>query len=82
MAQQSTDKHHDAVMVARRRRLVEHLHQLGPAPLNYFLREIENGASIPDHLERYAEIHPGFVRALGGDQHAPILHMFDGGKRS
>jgi hypothetical protein len=58
----------------RRQRLVEHLHRLGPAPLGHFLREVENGASISDHLERYAEINPAFVRALGGDRFATTLH--------
>jgi hypothetical protein len=47
----------------RRQRLVLHLHRLGPAPLFHFLAEIERGASIPDNLERYAEIDPEFVRA-------------------
>jgi hypothetical protein len=70
---------HAAAMVARRRRLVEHLHRLGPAPLGYFLREIENGASISDHLERYGKIDPEFVRALGGDRFAPRLQAIDEG---
>jgi hypothetical protein len=59
----------------RRQRLVEHLHRLGPAPLFHFLDEIENGASIPDHLERYARIDPDFVRALGGADFVPFLHL-------
>jgi hypothetical protein len=58
----------------RRQRLVEHLHRLGPAPLGHFLREIEAGANIADHLERYAEIDPEFVRALGGSDFVPFLH--------
>jgi hypothetical protein len=62
----------------RRQRLVEHLHRLGPAPLGHFLRKVENGASISDHLERYSRIDPGFVRALGGDRYAPVLHAIDG----
>jgi hypothetical protein len=64
----------------RRQRLVEHLHRLGPAPLGHFLREVENGASISDHLERYAKIDPAFVRALGGDRYAPVLHAVEGGR--
>jgi hypothetical protein len=59
----------------RRQRLVEHLHRLGPAPLGHFPREVENGAGIPEHLERYAKIDPAFVRALGGDRYAPVLHV-------
>jgi hypothetical protein len=46
----------DCIERLRRRGLVEHLHRLGPAPLGHFLREVENGASIPEHLERYAKI--------------------------
>jgi hypothetical protein len=64
-----------------RQRLVSHLHRLGPAPLGHFLREVENGASIPDHLERYAAIDLEFVRALGGDKFAPrFLHVIGGGE--
>jgi hypothetical protein len=59
----------------RRQRLVENLHRLGPAPLGHFLREVENGANIADHLERYAEIDPEFVRALGGSDFVPFLHL-------
>jgi hypothetical protein len=64
----------------RRQRLVEHLHRLGPAPLGHFLREVENGASIHDHLERYAKIDTEFVRALGGDRFPAPLHVVDGGR--
>jgi hypothetical protein len=64
----------------RRKHLVARLHRLGPAPLFHFLREVENGASIPDHLERYAQIDPDFVRALGGDRFALALHVIDGGR--
>jgi hypothetical protein len=65
----------------RRQRLVEHLHRLGPQPLGYFLREIEAGASIPEHLEKYSTIDPNFVRDLGGDQYPPLLWAIDGGRR-
>jgi hypothetical protein len=54
--------------------------RLGPAPLGHFLREVENGASISDHLERYAKINPAFVRALGGDRYAAVLHAVEGGR--
>jgi hypothetical protein len=65
----------------RRQRLVEHLHRLGPAPLGHFLREVENGASVTDHLERYSRIDPEFVRALGGDRYPPVLYALRGGRR-
>jgi hypothetical protein len=64
----------------RRQRLVEHLHRLGPSPLGHFLREVEGGAFISEHLEAYARIDPEFVHALGGDKFAPYpsLHCIDG----
>jgi hypothetical protein len=65
----------------RRQRLVEHLHRLGPSPLGHFLNEVELGASVADHLERYRRIDPEFVRALGVDRYAPIVHVIDGGER-
>jgi hypothetical protein len=64
----------------RRQRLVEHLHRLGPSPLGHFLNEVERGASVAERLERYARIDPEFVRALGGDRYAPIVHVIDGGR--
>jgi hypothetical protein len=65
----------------RRQRLVLHLHRLGPSPLGHFIREVEvaTGADVTARLERYAEIDPEFVRALGGDQFAPSLHCIDEG---
>jgi hypothetical protein len=68
----------DARARLRRQRLVEYLHRLGPAPLGHFLREVENGARITDHLERYSRIDPEFVRALGGDRYPPVLYAIDG----
>jgi hypothetical protein len=67
---------------ARRRRLIENLHRLGPAPLGHFLNEVEvaTGADVTVHLERYSEIDPEFVRALGGDRFAPILWPIDGSR--
>jgi hypothetical protein len=65
----------------RRRRLVEHLHSLGPSPLGHFIREVEDAArvDVTPRLERYAEIDPEFVRALGGDKFPPrFLHALEG----
>jgi hypothetical protein len=73
----------EARLLLRRRRLVEHLHRLGPAPLGHFIREIEDAArvDITPRLERYAEIDPEFVRALGGDKFPPrFLHGIGGGR--
>ncbi|MGB6711655.1 MAG: hypothetical protein WBE85_16245 [Methylocella sp.] len=70
-----------AVREARRRRLVEHLHRLGPSPLGHFLNEVERGASVAETLELYRRIDPEFVRALGGDKFAPIVRVIDGERR-
>jgi hypothetical protein len=64
-----TELHAESMRRLRRQRLVEHLHRLGPSPLGYFPREVENGANISDHLERYSRIDPEFVRALAGDRY-------------
>jgi hypothetical protein len=76
-----TQARRKAVVRLRRQRLVEHLHRLGPSPLGHFIREVEvaTGADVTARLERYSEIDPEFVRALGGDQFAPSLHVIDGG---
>jgi len=65
----------------RRQRHVECLHRLGPAPLGHFIREVEvaTGADVTARLECYAKIDPEFVRALGGDQFAPLVHVIDEG---
>jgi hypothetical protein len=50
-------------------------------PLGHFIREVE-GATVADvtaRLECYAKIDSEFVRALGGDQFAPPLHVIDEG---
>jgi hypothetical protein len=62
----------------RRQRLVLHLHRLGPSPLFHFLAEIDQGASIQDSLETYGRLPVEFVRAIGGDRFAPIVHVIDG----
>ena len=65
----------------RRQLLVLHLHHLGPSPLEHFIREVEvaTGADVTARLECYAKIDSEFVRALGGDQFAPPLHVIDEG---
>jgi hypothetical protein len=65
----------------RRQLLVLHLHHLGPSSLEHFIREVEAGADVTARLERYAEIDPEFVRALGGDQITPSWHCIGGGSR-
>jgi hypothetical protein len=41
--------------------------------------EVATGADVTARLETYAKIDPEFVRALGGDQFAPPLHVIDEG---
>jgi hypothetical protein len=65
----------------RRQRHERHLWRLGEQPLFYFLAEVEAGAEIATHLERYAEIDPNFVRSLGGDRFAPKVHAIEWGGR-
>jgi hypothetical protein len=60
---------------ARRQRLVEQLHRLGPAPLFHALAEIERGASVAATLETYAELDPDFIRAYHGDQFTPSTFL-------
>jgi len=62
-----------------RQPLVERLHGLGPAPLAYFLREIEGGANIRAALETYAALPGDLIRAYGGDRFGPALHVVNGG---
>jgi hypothetical protein len=64
----------------RRQRHVECLHRLGPAPLGHFLREIELGANVAERLESYARLDPDFIRVLGGDQYASVVHVIEGGR--
>jgi hypothetical protein len=66
----------------RRQRLIEHLHRLGPAPLGHFLHEVEvaTGTDVTARLETYSALPADFIRAYGGDQFAPFLHVIDGGR--
>jgi|GEM_PF-4301795 len=61
----------------RRQRLVERLHRLGPAPLYHFLTEVERGAPLWPHVERYVALPAAFIKANGGDRFAPSLHCID-----
>ena len=70
----------EARLRLRRQRLVEHLHRLGPAPLYHFLTEVERGTPLWPHVERYAALPAAFIKANGGDQFAPIVHVIDGGE--
>jgi hypothetical protein len=45
------------------------------------LDDVERGADLRSHLERYATLPAEFIRANGVDQVAPSLHAIDGGRR-
>lgn len=64
----------------RRHCLVELLHNLGPAPLYHFLNEVERGAPVCPHAERYAALPADFIKANGGDRFPPPVHVIGGGK--
>jgi hypothetical protein len=61
--------------------LARRLHDLGPKPLYHFLDEVELGAPLRRHLERYAALPPDFIKINGGDRSAPSLHCIGGGGR-
>jgi hypothetical protein len=56
------------------------LHSLGPKPLFHFLDEVERGADLRSHLERYAALPADFIKANAGDRFAPSLHCIDWGE--
>jgi hypothetical protein len=60
--------------------LARRLHALGPKPLFHFLDEVERGADLRSHLERYAALPADFIRAYGGDRFAPFW-LIDGGRQ-
>jgi hypothetical protein len=65
--------------VARRRRLVTHLHRPG-APLAHFISDIERGAPVNVALEAYAGLPADFIAAYGGDNFPPPMFAIRGGR--
>ena len=68
----------------RRQRLIERLHSLGPRPTGELLLELARAhgieSDIDRRLQRYAELDPGIVRALGADRFATLpLYEVSGG---
>ena len=57
-----------------------HYMPLGPKPLFHFLDEVERGADLRSHLERYAALPADFIKAHAGDRFAPSLHCIDWGE--
>ena len=58
---------------ARLRRLAGRLHAAGPRPVLEYLREILAGADPIERLERYAELDPAIVAAVGAHKLPPIV---------
>jgi hypothetical protein len=58
--------------------LARRLHGLGERPLFHFLDEVERGADLRPHLERYAALPAAFIKANGGDKFAAIVRVIDG----
>ena len=77
-------RHDQATVEIKFRRLVGHLHALGPRPVAELLTELvghdEQARSDVFHLlEKYSGLDPELVRALGGSGFpAPPLHEVRG----
>src|ERR1700731_2965960 len=64
----------------RRQRHVECLHRLGPAPLFHPLTDLDAGKPLWPAVEEYAALPADyFIKVLGGDQFAPLVHVIDEG---
>jgi hypothetical protein len=55
------------------RQLASHLHHLGPRPVFELLAEVAQGAPLIERLERYAQLDPEIVHAVGGDVLPPTV---------
>ncbi|HXN88908.1 MAG TPA: hypothetical protein VN890_06100 [Methylocella sp.] len=51
---------------ARLKYLALRLHALGPKPPSHFFNEVERGADLRAHLERYAALPADFIKSHGG----------------
>ena len=49
-------------------------------PQAHFLDDVERGADLRSHLERYAALPADFIKANAGDRFAPSLHCIDWGE--
>jgi hypothetical protein len=61
-----------AIPESRLRLLAGHLQALGPRSVLEYLREILAGADPIERLERYAELDPAIVAAVGAHVLPPI----------
>ena len=63
----------------RFRRLVGHLHALGPRALGEFLVALRVQEKVANNLERYGELTPQMLEVANADRWPPIpLHSVDG----
>lgn len=61
----------------RFQRLAGRLHELGPRPVGEFIAELVetlpvSAGEVIDRLERYGQLDPATVRALGADRFPPV----------
>lgn len=55
----------------RFRRLVEHLHGLGPRALGEFLAGLRSHEKVANNLETFAKLTPEMLAVTGGDDWPP-----------
>jgi hypothetical protein len=62
---------HETLHQVRLKYLALRLHPLEPKPFFHFLHEVERGANLRAHLEKYAALPADFIKANGGGQFGP-----------
>lgn len=73
-----SDREYTPDATAPQAHAARHLHRLGPRPVLEAMLEVEAGRSVADVLARYSRLDPCIVRALGGDDFAPLpLHVVE-----
>jgi hypothetical protein len=72
---------YQAIPESRLRFLAGHLQALGPRSVLEYLREILAGADPIERLERYAELDPAVVAAIGAHTLPPIAVCISGGQQ-
>lgn len=57
---------------ARFRRLVDHVHGLGPRPCGEAMITVAQGRDLIEPLEQYANLDPAWIAALDGRHWPPV----------
>jgi hypothetical protein len=78
-ASQAVSRNLRAVHQVRLQYLARRLHGLGEKPLFHFLDEVERGADLHPHLERYVALPADFINANGGNRFTPSMHCIEDG---